>query len=452
MKETMEFELFRVKLFTAAVDKGFKDCEVFYASGAMFSLKVFEGELREYKSAGNAGLSFRGTYRNGKMGYAYTERLGEDIIPFLVDNAAQNAEIIEDTDTEEIFAGSPSYPQVNTWDESLAKLPAADKIAIALKVEQAAKAADPRVKGVDWCGLSSSEGEVRIANSLGLNLYERTNFAGVWSVPRVQGDDGQLKQQGDVWAGKDFAFFDAVAFGRYTAELALSHLGAKSIPTGKYAVILTGTAMSDLLRCFSSVFSAEQAQKGFSLLKGKIGTQVGSAALSIRDDPFLDQMPGSSAFDCEGVATRNKLIIENGVFHSFLHNRKTAKKDGVAPTGNASKRSFKSSVGIGPTNFYIVPSDKTQVALMAELGEGLLIDSLEGLHSGANPVSGDFSVSAEGHEIHEGKKGRAVEQITLAGNFFTLLQDVAAVAADLEFKDRVSSPSVWVRELNVSGL
>jgi PmbA protein len=448
----MEFELFREKLFTAAVDKGFKDCEVFYTSGTMFNLKVFEGELREYKNAGNTGLSFRGTYRNGKMGYAYTERLGEDIIPFLVDNAAQNAEIIEDTDIEDLFVGSPSYPQVKTWDESLAKLPVADKIAIALKVEQATKAADPRVKGVDWCGLSTSEGEIRIANSLGLNLCERENLASVWSVPRVQGDDGQVKQQGDVWNGKDLALFDAAAFGRYTAELALSHLGAKGVSTGKYAVILTGTAMSDLLGCFSSVFSAEQAQKGFSLLKDKVGTQVGSAVLSIRDDPLLDQLPGTAAFDCEGVAAKNKVIIENGVFRSFLHNRKTAKKDGVEPTGNASKRSFKSSVDIGPTNFYIAPSDKTQATLMAEMGEGLLIDSLEGLHSGANPVSGDFSVSAEGHEVHGGKKSRAVEQITIAGNFFTLLQDVVAVAADLEFKGKVSSPSVWVRELSVSGL
>jgi PmbA protein len=210
--------------------------------------------------------------------------------------------------------------------------------------------------------------------------------------------------------------------------------------------------MSDLLDCFCSVFSAEQAQKGFSLLKGKLGTQVGSAALSIRDDPLLDQLPGTMAFDSEGVAAKNKVIIENGVFRSFLHNRKTAKKDGVEPTGNGSKRSFKSSVGIGPTNFYIVPSDKTQAALMTEMGEGLLIDSLEGLHSGANPVSGDFSVAAEGYEVCGGTRGRAVEQITLAGNFFTLLQDVAAVATDLEFKGKVCSPSVWVRELSVSGL
>ncbi|MDR2537124.1 MAG: hypothetical protein LBC46_02350, partial [Treponema sp.] len=112
----------------------------------------------------------------------------------------------------------------------------------------------------------------------------------------------------------------------------------------------------------------------------------------------------------------------------------------------------KSSVDIGPTNFYIAPSDKTQAALMAEMGDGLLIDSFEGLHSGANPVSGDFSVSSEGHEVHGGKKSRAVEQITSAGNFFTLLQDVVAVAADLEFKGKVSSPSVWARELSVSGL
>ncbi|GHU06845.1 peptidase [Spirochaetia bacterium] len=445
-----ELELFKDKLFAEAKKKGFAAYEMYLSRGASFSVKVFEGAIREYKNAGDSGLSFRGIW-NGKMGYAYSERIGDDIIPFLVENAAQNAEIIEDTDIEDLFEGSSSYPAVQTWDEALAGISTEAKIHAALAMEKAAKDADSRVKAVDYCQLGTGENEIVIANSLGLNISQRDNSAQAWSVPRVQAEDGQVKQNGDVWAGKDLKNFDAAAFGKRSAEIALSYLGAKSVASGKYPVIFTPNAMSDLLATFAGVFSAEEAQKGFSLLKGKTGEKIASGIVTLRDDPLLDQKPGSAAFDSEGVAAKNKAIIEGGIFRSFLHNRKTAKKDGVEPTGNGFKYSFKSSVAICPTNFYIVPSEKSQDELIAETGEGLLISDLAGLHSGANSVSGDFSVSAEGHLISGGKKGRAIEQITIAGNFFTLLGGITGIGGDLEFKGNICSPSIAVKELDVAG-
>ncbi|GHT96949.1 peptidase [Spirochaetia bacterium] len=444
-------EAFKEKLFAAAKAKGFTDYELYYTNGASFSVEVFEGEIREYKNAVDAGLSFRGTWK-GKIGYAFTERLGDDIIPFLIENAAQNAEIIEDTDVEDLFAGSVEYPTVQTYDASLSKIGAEEKIALALRMEKAAKERDPRVAAVDYCQLGSGEGERYIANSLGLNLSDKANSAYAYSVPRVQGEDGQVKVNGEFWVGKKLGDFDPQAFGRLSAETALSYLGAESVPTGTYKIVFTGNAMGDLLSTFVGVFVGENVQKGFSLLKDKIGTQIAGEAVSIRDDPLLDNLPGSASFDSEGVATKNKAIIEKGVLRTYLHNRKTAKKDGVEPTGNGFKGSFKSSVAIAPTNFYIAPSDKSRDALLALMGDGLLISDLAGLHSGANAVSGDFSVSAEGHIVERGKKSRAVEQITIAGNFFTLLKDIVAVGTDLEFKGNISSPSVLVRELSVAGL
>ena len=186
-------------------------------------------------------------------------------------------------------------------------------------------------------------------------------------------------------------------------------------------------------------------------MKGRLGGKIAADIVSIRDDPLLDQLPGSAVFDGEGVAARNKTIVENGVFKTFLHNRKTAKKDGVEPTGNGFKASFKTAVGIAPSNFYIAAGDKSREELIAGMGDGLIITNLEGLHSGANSVSGDFSLSAEGFLVRGGKTVRAVEQSTIAGNFFSLLRDIGAAAADLEFKGNVSSPSVLIRELSVAG-
>ncbi|MDR1352156.1 MAG: hypothetical protein LBK05_02645, partial [Treponema sp.] len=164
-----EIEKFKDRLFEAAKQKGFTDCEIYYVSGSSFQVKVFEGEIREYKNSGDAGLSFRGTWK-GKMGYAFTERIGDDTIPFLLDNAAENAEIIEDADTEDLYAGSPSYPGVKLYDESLGKATPEEKIALALKMERAALDYDRRVAAVDFCGVETGDRECYIANSLGLNV------------------------------------------------------------------------------------------------------------------------------------------------------------------------------------------------------------------------------------------------------------------------------------------
>ncbi|MDR3335838.1 MAG: TldD/PmbA family protein [Treponema sp.] len=449
-KNENKIEQFKDKLFAAAKQKGFTDCEIYYVNGSSFSVKVFEGEIREYKNSGDTGLSFRGTWK-GKMGYAFTERIGDDAISFLLDNAAGNAEIIEDSDVEDLYAGSSSYPAVKLYDESLEKVTPEEKIALALKMEKAAKNFDKRVAAVDYCGVETGECERYIANTLGLSVCERSNIAGVYSWPRVQGEDGQVKTYGETWMGKGLRAFDAEGFGRDTAKEALSYLGAKSIPTGMYKAIFDRNAMGNILETFAKIFSAEEVQKGFSLLKDKLNSKIAAGIVTIRDDPLLDHLSGSAIFDGEGVAAKNKAVVENGLLKTYLHNRKTAKKDGVEPTGNGFKSSFKAAVGIAPANFYLAPGTTSRDTLVTQMGDGLIITGLEGLHSGANSVSGDFSLSAEGFLVRGGKKTRAVEQITIAGNFFTLLKDITAVASDLEFKGNVNSPSVLVREVSVAG-
>ena len=165
----------------------------------------------------------------------------------------------------------------------------------------------------------------------------------------------------------------------------------------------------------------------------------------------------SAAFDGEGVATRTKDVIEKGRLVTFLHNLKTAKKDGVEPTGNASRASFKSPVGISPTNFFIQPGEKSYDQLVADLSDGIIIIDVQGLHSGANPVSGDFSLGAYGYLVEKGKVVRPVDQITIAGNFFKLLAAVEEVGSDLQFgtpgpRGHIGSPSLLISSLSVAGI
>ena len=193
-----------------------------------------------------------------------------------------------------------------------------------------------------------------------------------------------------------------------------------------------------------------------SLLKGKLKTKIASDIVTLIDDPLMEKGLASIPFDDEGVATYTKAVIGEGILNTYLYNLKTAKKDGVESTGNASKASYASPIGTSPSNFYIKPGNNDIDELKKLLGKGLLITEVQGLHSGANPVSGDFSLGAKGFLIKNGLIERPVEQITIAGNFYKILLDIVDLGSDLKFgipsgSSCFGSPSVIVKEMSVAG-
>ena len=189
-----------------------------------------------------------------------------------------------------------------------------------------------------------------------------------------------------------------------------------------------------------------------SLLSGKEGESIASPAVTLMDDPLLPGGYGSCPFDAEGSAARTKAVIDQGVLKTLLHSRKTARKQGVETTGNAARMSYASPITVAPTNYYFQPGEKDLATLMADMGDGLVITEVSGLHAGADPISGDFSLLSKGYTVEGGKRGHAVEQITVAGNFDRLLKSIRAVAPDLYFfGSSIGSPSVDVGTLVVSG-
>jgi len=232
-------------------------------------------------------------------------------------------------------------------------------------------------------------------------------------------------------------------------------MNAKPLPSGTYPVVLRSDVAADLLSAFESVFSAAAAQKGLSLLKGREGEIIAAECVTLWDDPHMAGGLASCAFDAEGVPTQKKAVIENGRFNTLLHNLKTAHKQGVESTGNASKANYAAPITVAPTNFYFAPGDISREELLAQAGDGVFITSLAGMHAGVDSISGDFSLSAKGFAIENGKLGRPVAQITLAGNFFTMLKDVRGFANDLKFgfpsKSWMGSASMLVGKLSVAG-
>ena len=201
------------------------------------------------------------------------------------------------------------------------------------------------------------------------------------------------------------------------------------------------------------MFSADAAQKGLSPLAGMEGQSIGPQLVSITDDPLHPISP--SPFDDEGVPSVKTAVVEKGELKTFLHNLKTAKKAGVSSTSNGGRGSAGSPVGVRPSNFFIEPVEGSLDELIAKMGDGLLITDFSGLHAGVNSVSGRFSLLCKGRLIQNGQDVRAVNEITISGDFINLLTKVRAVGKDIRFSipggSCVGSPSLLIESAAVSG-
>lgn len=446
----MDFKEFKNILFEKALNEGFENCEVYYTDGENISITVYEGEVEKYNIDKSFGLSFRGML-NGKMGYSYTEILDDKAIDMLIKSAKEAASCIESNDIQFIYEGDKNYSEVKTYSEKLENIDASKLIDIALELEKETKGYSDKVINLNACKISYSSSKNGIYNTKGLELNNKGNLLISYVIPIVE--ENNEKQDGIGYMIVDsIDELDTKKIAKQGVEDALSKLGGKSIPSGNYKTIIYNEAMASLLETFSDVFSAEEAQRGLSLLKGKEGKVIASDIVSIIDDPLMDNGLASAPFDDEGVATFKKEIVSKGVLNTLLHNLKTANKANLKTTGNGFKSSYSSPVSVEPTNFYIEKGMKTLEELMNEVDEGVIITDFAGLHSGANSITGDFSLASKGFYIKDGRKIYPIDQITVAGNFFELLKNIKDIGNDLNFPiSSIGSPSVVVEGLSIAG-
>lgn len=447
----MDIREFKDLFFEKALKQGIEECEIFWQKSDSTKVNVYNGKLEKYDSSSCGGLGLRGIYK-GKMGYCYSETISAEVIDKLIDDIKQNAEIITSADKFFIYKGSDHYSQVDVYNPKLSDLTFDEMLSAALDMEKAAYSADSRITGVNRAMTAKGETQVFIGNTKGLELSEKSNYILAYCEVMAE-ENGNAKENGEIWIGRDFARLNPKEIGSKAALKVLESLGGKSVESGKWDIIIKNEVMADILECFEGNFYAENVQKGFSLLKGKKGKLVAAAKITVADEPLLEDGYNSTAFDCEGVASYNKNIIENGVLKTFLYNLKSAGVDSVESTGNGFKSSFKGTVGTQATNLYIKNGEADFDDLVKKLDRGIIITEVQGLHAGANSITGDFSLAAEGFIVKDGKREAPVEQITVAGNFYTLLAEAEELGNDLKFNSSsVGSPSILFRNMSVSGL
>ena len=446
----MEFNEFKNKLFDKARKEGLDEFEIYFSNKESLSINIYKEEVEKYNLNKSFGVSFRAKL-DGKMGYSYTEIIDEDAINMLVKNAKDSALSIEDEDIQFIYEGDKDYEKVENYHKDLENIDAKELIDLGLLMEKECKIYSDKVVNFLGCGISYVNVEYGLMNSKGLELKDKSNLLTAYVVPVVDIDGRKYDGFGYAMA-KKISDVNPKKIAKQAVDEAMEKVNAKSIKSGKYKIVIKNEAMVSLLQAFWSVFDADSAQKGISLLKDKEGEIIASNKVTIIDNPLLKDGLASVGFDDEGVKTIKKELVSKGELKTLLHNLKTAYKASIKSTGNGFKNSYASPVSVGPTNFYIENGNKNFDKLLSELGEGLIITEFSGLHAGANAITGEFSLAAKGFMIENGEKSYPVEQITVAGNFFTLLKDIEEVCDDIKFPmSSFGSPSVFVKELSVAG-
>jgi PmbA protein len=445
----MEIKEFIDLVFDRASKLNLEEYEIYYNCSQSSSLKVYSGEIESYSENRIRGVSLRGKYKN-KMGYAYTELLNEETVDFLIQEVMDNSSILECDEEEEIFGDKREYHQVKTYFSELDENSVEQEKNFLLDIERIALKLDPRVKSVNYCMYGKGFSERVIRNSKGINLNEKNNSA--YCYISVLAEEGAVKKTGNAFRIiKNVENVSAKEIATEAVTKALEKIPVDFIESQTISGVIINEAVSSLLGAMSGIFSAENIQKGVSKLKDKLGKRISSEKITLVDDPHLEEGYGSSSFDAEGVPTKYKEIISNGILNSILYNLKTAKKDNVETTGNAAKGGYKGTMGISPFNLYIKSGTDSFEKLLEEVGNGLLITSFTGFHSGLNPISGDFSLASEGFIIQDGKKAAPLNQIIVSGNFYDLLLEIQNIGNDLKFDmSGVGSPSISIKKLNIS--
>ena len=446
-------EKFMEKLVKAGIEYGFEECEASFAQDSSMGIDILKGEVSSDENSVTSTLSFRGL-KNGQMGYCSTNILNDDSIDFLLKSAMENCEVLNDEDPQFIYCDEDNkdlyFSQIT---DAYAKNTYKRFEELGLGLEKAILALDERIDAVDILSINCGTGPFLIINSKGLHSYRDTDGISLVASGRAIDADGSVKSGGHYWIGKDIDDFDQEKFLKKFKENLIGKMGAKSVKAGSYKTILRNEAFQQFFMVFFGNFLATTMQRGLSLLADKEGTKIASDALTVKECPMLEKALTKIPFDDEGVLTTEKAIIDKGTFATALYDLKSAYKAGRQSTGNGFRAG--SAVSEMPTNLVVEPGEKDLAGLMEEVGEGIMLTDLSGLHAGVNAISGDFSLLCEGYLIEGGKKGRPVEQITVAGNFYDVIKSIKSVGNDIinlpSGEAEFFTPSVYVGELAISG-
>jgi PmbA protein len=446
----MTIELNEVAQRLAGEAAGGEGIEAYAEQTTRTGINAFEGEVERLTSASSNGVGVR-VVRQGRLGYAYTADLSEDGLRRCLAEARANLEVSTEDPGNVLPDAAPFEPLDGLFDTRQVDVSPERKVQLALDLEARTRAANPKVSKVETASYGDAVVQVAIASSKGVNGSLALTRAWCYSTA-LASEDGQSQVGFGIDSARSIEDLDIGPVAAEAAERAVRLLGATKPPTRTVPVVFDRMVAPSLIGVLLAGLSAEAVQKRRSLFAGKLGERVGAAGLDLVDDGRLLDGPGATPFDDEGVPTRRNVLLAGGVLQRFLHNTASAAREGARSTGNAARGSFKSTPGISAHNVFFEPGDKDQAGLLAQAGEGLLVQDMSGVHSGANPITGDFSVGVTGLWFRNGELAEPVREATVAAQLLEMLQGIVAVGSDLTWTTgSVGGSSLLIGQMTVAG-
>ena len=453
MSNLTEKKAFATLVFQQGKKQGVSEMEISIREREGLNIKAFDGEVDGYTTFMESVLSLRGIYK-GKVGSAYTEKLEEEAIFTLIEDLIESAKNNDAREIEKILEGQGQYQKAIAYNPELKNLDQKKKLEFVLEAEKQALSLGRKITGVNYNGYEEETVNNFIINTKGLELEETNNSATAY-LSVVAEEQGDIKTGTAIFTSNSFESFDAKNLARMAAEDADGLLGARTIESKEYPVILRNNVAAIMLDSFAPIFQGDRIEKNLSMYKGRLKERVASSCVSLLENPLMENGARSRSFDDDGTPTFAKHIISKGMLENYLHNNKTATKAGVESTGNGIRVTHKNQVGVAATNMYIENQEKSFDELLSLMGNGILIIDVQGTHAGMDPISGDFSLQSSGYMIENGKIAEPIHQIIIAGNYYSVLEHVQAVADDLAFNapyiSYIGSPSLLVNGITVAG-
>ncbi len=413
-------------------------------------VRAYGGEIESLSSAESAGIGVR-VVKDRRQGFASAGTLDEDVVTEILAEARDNAAF--GTEDEYLGLAEPDGVEVAELDlfrADLADFPTERKIDLAIALEREVLAADPRIVGVETAEYVDSIAESAVVTNTGIRVSGQESACYVVAYSLAE-EDGDTQTGFGYSVGRSPVDLDVGAAASDAVERATRLLGAGQPDTERVTVVLDPYVTAQFLSIIGSTLSGEAVLKGRSLFADRLGDQVASPLLTLVDDPTNPEAFSATHTDGEGLAARRNRLFADGTLEMFVQNSYSGRRSGTSSTGSA-VRGYSSTPGVGCMALSLVPGERNQEELIAGIDHGLLVQGVSGLHSGVNPVSGDFSTGAEGLRIRGGQLAEPVRELTIASTLQRMLLDVVAVGSDLEWLPmNAAGVSLVIGDVTMSG-
>lgn len=428
-----------------------EEVEAYAARGVDTDIRVYEGEIETLSSAASAGVGIR-VVVGGRQGFAYAGSLDEDVVLETLAEARDNVRFT--TADEHVGLAEPdgvAPVDLDVWDDAVLSTPTSRKVEMALDLERRARAADERVRQVAYCDYGDVAAESAVATSTGILSRSRRTVCSV-SAEAIVGEGADSQTGSGFSAGRSPGELDVGLAASDAVERAVRMLGATKGSSGRCVVIFDPRVTSTLVSIVSSALSGEAVTKGRSFFADRVSEQVADGAVTVVDDPTDPRAFGASRYDSEGLACRRNVLIEEGVLRGFVFDTTSGRRAGVASTASAVRGGYAGTPTAGCRALLLSPGELDGDAILRAVGDAFYVQSISGVHSGVNTVSGDFSVGAEGLMVRDGVLAEPVREVTIASTLQRMLQSVLHIGADVEWLPGVAAgQTLAVDAMTMSG-